>query len=182
MKNGYRWIPQGATPITVDGIDAVVYAYSTPSGPAAIAYGGKRSKPDWHYIYQTEERREKGIAAFFDGQRQHAEFVAQRKAERNVYQHDLKVGDILETSWGYDQTNVDFYEVVEVPSGKTVIIREIARRTTETGFMCGKTVPVRGKYIGDPITKRVAPGGYVAMDHHHAWKWDGKPSYCSWYA
>ena len=26
----------------------------------------------------------------------------------------LKVGDVLRSSWGYDQTNVDYYEVVEL--------------------------------------------------------------------
>lgn len=35
------------------------------------------------------------------------------------------VGDILYTSWGYDQTNVDFYQVIRV-SGKNAWIREIS--------------------------------------------------------
>ena len=33
----------------------------------------------------------------------------------------VEVGSFFECSWGYDQTNVDFYKVVEIsPSGKTV--------------------------------------------------------------
>jgi hypothetical protein len=38
----------------------------------------------------------------------------------------VKVGDVFERSWGYDQTNVDFYEVVSVSaSGKTGKARRV---------------------------------------------------------
>ena len=36
----------------------------------------------------------------------------------------VRVGDIFEASWGYDQTNVDHYQVVGV-TGKSVRIREV---------------------------------------------------------
>ncbi len=37
----------------------------------------------------------------------------------------VKVGDIFVRSWGYDQTNVDFYEIVEVSkTGKTAKARK----------------------------------------------------------
>jgi hypothetical protein len=38
----------------------------------------------------------------------------------------VKAGDIFYTSWGYDQTNVDFYLAIEVSkTGKTVKLRQI---------------------------------------------------------
>ena len=38
---------------------------------------------------------------------------ADRREQRKLTKdHDVKVGDIYYTSWGYDQTNIDFYEVV----------------------------------------------------------------------
>jgi hypothetical protein len=40
----------------------------------------------------------------------------------------VKVGDIFYCSWGYDQTNIDFYQVVELSaSGKTAKLREIGK-------------------------------------------------------
>jgi len=40
----------------------------------------------------------------------------------------VKVGDVFYTSWGYDQTNVDFYVVLSVtPSGKTAKLQKCAR-------------------------------------------------------
>lgn len=38
---------------------------------------------------------------------------------------EVKVGDFFESSWGYDQTNVDFYKVVGVTkSGKSVRVQK----------------------------------------------------------
>ena len=40
----------------------------------------------------------------------------------------MKVGDIFYTSWGYDQTNIDFAQIVEIsPSGKTVKCRMMSK-------------------------------------------------------
>ena len=39
----------------------------------------------------------------------------------------MKQGDIFVSSWGYDQTNVDFYEVVKV-AAKTVTLIPIERK------------------------------------------------------
>lgn len=45
-----------------------------------------------------------------------------------------KVGDIYYESWGYDQTQNDFCQVVKLsPSGKTVICRMMGKTTTEGG-------------------------------------------------
>lgn len=44
--------------------------------------------------------------------------------------HKLKVGDIFETSWGYDQTNYEYIVVLSIsPSGKTAICQRTACET-----------------------------------------------------
>lgn len=43
----------------------------------------------------------------------------------------VKVGDIFYTSWGYEQTNLDFYQVVGLVGKVTVKLRKIAKDTTE---------------------------------------------------
>ena len=37
----------------------------------------------------------------------------------------IKVGDIFEMSWGYEQTNVDFFRVEELKGKTQVVIREV---------------------------------------------------------
>lgn len=39
-----------------------------------------------------------------------------------------EVGDVLVSSWGYDQTNIDFYEVVKVTPKMVSIVRIKAKR------------------------------------------------------
>jgi hypothetical protein len=65
----------------------------------------------------------------------HAADKAARKAERSK-PHNLKVGNILVSSWGYDQTNAGCYEVARVVSTKSVEIQKIAKHSGgEDGFM-----------------------------------------------
>ena len=53
-----------------------------------------------------------------------------------------KVGDILYDSWGYDQTNIDYYEVVRTTKA-SVWIRSIAREMTDDQR---HVVPVAGAF------------------------------------
>jgi hypothetical protein len=72
--------------------------------------------------------------------------------------HDVKVGDIFQCSWGYDQTNIDYYEVTRVMASM-VEVREIAATREETAWLQGECVPAPGHYIGEPMRKRVAVYG-----------------------
>lgn len=103
-----------------------------------------------------------------------------------------QVGDVLVCSWGYDQTNVDFYKVLRVMAKSVAIVRIAAKVTESTGYMCGKSVPHEPHTIAagrgrDSMTKRVSPCstyGYSVKisDYATAFKWDGEPEYTSWYA
>lgn len=116
----------------------------------------------------------------------------------------VKVGDIFVRSWGYDQTNVNFYEVVRVtPSGKTLKLCEVGRMYAEDGQ---HVTPIPGAYKEDycarcgnhvahhnngtvtshaftsVFTKRLAKGWSGAPylnwnSYSGASLWDGKPEY-----
>jgi hypothetical protein len=104
--------------------------------------------------------------------------------------HGVEVGAIFCWSWGYDQTNVDFYEVVGV-TAKSVRVREIASEPvpgTDRGGMSCSVRPIPGRFTSEKIeTKQVKrtdddraylskPYGWCEQttpgEHHH----------CSWYA
>lgn len=42
----------------------------------------------------------------------------------------FQVGDVLYSSWGYEQTNINFYQVVKA-TDKTVWVREISKQIEE---------------------------------------------------
>ncbi len=82
-----------------------------------------------------------------------------KKAEleiRNNMNHGYKVGQVLYDSWGYEQTNIDFYQVVEV-SEKSIKIRSIAGELVPSshGHDYGKTRPVVDSFSGEVILKKV---------------------------
>ena len=130
-----------------------------------------------------------------------------RQRAKSQYQNPFHVGDILHHSWGYDQTNCDFYQVVVVKKA-TVILRKIAASTVpgSEGFMCEKLMPVKDAFIekgtqaltkvGHDITpqnpnikKRVSfyvkEDGtlryYISVPFGWCDLWDGNPQYSSWY-
>jgi hypothetical protein len=95
----------------------------------------------------------------------------------------VQVGAILSSSWGYDQTNVDFFEVTGMTkSGRTVTIRELAKIKTYDGDMTGKVRAIPGKYVGAPMTRRVTGGWIKVSGHQHGGLWDGTDKYFSEYA
>jgi len=95
--------------------------------------------------------------------------------ERKQFQHTFKEGDILVTSWGYDQTNVDFYQVTNV-IGKAVEIREIGLKVVGgQGGPQEDVMPLPNQFIGPP--KRKIPTGECLRlnTYSSACPWDGKP-------
>jgi len=107
--------------------------------------------------------------------------AAERKRQAAETKAKLQVGSLLVNSWGYDQTNVDFYEVVGRKPA-SVVLRKIAGDLTETGSMCGKTTPRPGIFIGAPFVKRITPYG-VNFTHGGCGITDpGSTHYASWYA
>jgi len=95
----------------------------------------------------------------------------------------LNIGDILDSHWGYEQTNVDYYEVVGLTT-KSVKIRQIESQRRYTAAMCGECVPVKGMYRGHVKTKLVKATAnglpYLKLTSYScAWKWNGKPNFFS---
>lgn len=184
----FKWtresfIPKGAEEIKDTESNAVGYLYLSNGKWCALAFGGKRQKPDLHYSFLGEEQARARIQQHFEGQRAKAEAKAERRKAQKQFTTSLVVGDLLYTSWGYEQTNVEWFQVTEVkPSGKTVVLREVAREVEDTGFMSGVSKPLKDAFVGEPLTKRVRTGDAVSIDNvRSAFKWNGKPKYCSWY-
>lgn len=94
----------------------------------------------------------------------------------------VNVGDFLVSSWGYDQTNVDFYEVV-AKTKKMVAIREVEKKYVgPRDAPSVKVMPVPGRYTGPALKKKPKAGwrGGVTVrinSYSSAHLWDGKPQY-----
>jgi len=91
------------------------------------------------------------------------------------------VGDILCNTWGWEQTNVDWWQVVAV-GAKTIKIQRIRGKTTETYPMQGDSVPLRNEFVTGAKLKRVGEDGTVTSRFGVFRKWDGKAVAWSAYA
>jgi hypothetical protein len=93
-----------------------------------------------------------------------------------------QVGDILYSSWGYDQTNIDFYQITKV-TPRQVIIEQLQKKVTGGGRGQDKVMPVPGRL--DPRGKKLRRkwseyNGGVSVSinsYSSAYSWDGKPQW-----
>lgn len=76
------------------------------------AYKWNAKNNVFYYSYPNEEKAAKSAETFLNNCLEHKKSVAERRAARSGG-HSLKVGDILCASWGYEQTNVDYYKVTK---------------------------------------------------------------------
>ena len=105
---------------------------------------------------------------------------------RYIYDNrHIAEGDIFYTSWGYDQTNVDFYMVKKrIGKGSALVVpvenkmvHELCQEAQDAVVpytpMQGKPFRARIKYVcwDDFKTPRISVG------HRDARVWDGKPKY-----
>lgn len=60
-----------------------------------------------------------------------------KKASEKVNKFGVKVGDLFSASWGYDQTNVDFFQVVALVGESSVRVREVYPRMIDESPTCG---------------------------------------------
>lgn len=174
---------QDLKPVDCSGADAAVYTYSVLDKPYAIGFHGKAAKPDFHNRFSNEDQRSQHIARYIEGRRARAKMMTERKAEQST-NHTLKVGDILVSSWGYDQTNIDFYQVIRVVSPKSVEICAIeAKSGPEDGFMTAHCVANKDAFKGKAMIKRANHTNSVRIaSYAHASPWNGKAERYSWYA
>jgi Peptidase M66 len=129
-------------------------------------------------------------------------------AEKSAHEDGYQPGAILESSWGYDQTNVDYFQIVK-RTNDTVFLIPLNSRNVESKDMRGQCIPADpmqpGEYVscvgtwnGKPIRRRLCRykesinnppssgriGQVFGCSIKHGWcrLWDGSPSHWTAYA
>lgn len=187
LKSGRMMcVPETATDVAylvcADGKSAVVQ-FDLNGVACAVVFAGASAKKAWGYSFHSADRRADRVTDWMMGQDgKHAAKLAEQ-ALRKATPHTLTVGSILYASWGYDQTNVDFYEVVAV-RGAAVDLREISKTRQMQGSDHGTCVANPGQFMGEVIKgKRPDRHNCVRISScQHASPWSGKPlHWSSWH-
>ena len=159
-----------------EDVDLEVWKYEKKGSLFGVAFAGRAQKPVWHYRFRSEGQLQKKIDDSIKTRRSIAQNRKERAEQRKI-PHSLKKGDILSSSWGYDQTNIDFYEVVDVLA-KSVVVRKIGEKVVKSSPGSDYVVPAPGKFIGPAMRKRATKDNYVRIDSvSSASPWNGKPLY-----
>lgn len=77
----------------------------------------------------------------------------------------MTTGTILISEWGWEQTNVDFYQIVR-STAKSVWIRPIAHTRKEVGFDEYEVEPLKDHFLDDNIKgelHRINKNGYITL-------------------
>ena len=195
--NSSRFIPTSYTEVIVIP-ELGLEVYQSITNKTAIGFVGKGKNNNFHYRYTSVERMETAINEWVQRQKDFAERKAAEKANKKKLNDEInakdhfKVGDFIVNTWGWEQTNVDFYIVTDVKD-KTIEIKEVYGSRVEGsdyshGMACEVVPTPRLIEDGKSYKLRVKSGyqGSVALSNpksfYYMHKWSGKPEYNSWYA
>lgn len=124
------------------------------------------------FIKQVKNQEDKEVAA-------HNKYLNEKNEEKKLF----VPGAIVYSSWGYDQTNIDFYEILE-RKNDFVIIQEIGQvRDYDSMGDSGTCMPNKDIKIGEPFRKKITKNASINLESYKGcWLWDGKPKSWSSYA
>lgn len=167
----------------------VIYEQLTPKGKYS------KSKILNSYVFRSIKDCQQWIEKTYNNlaanlTRREEEKKKRREENAAVNAADFyKVGDIIVNTWGWEQTNVDFYQVVKV-GNRTIEIHAIAGKMVDGSgqsyAMSCDMLPLKDQFLteGKAYNLRVKAHGYLSnpASYYYMHKWDGRPMYCSWYA
>lgn len=194
MRNAFLtrnfYIPTDAVPEThpsgTNGAVCYRYEYDLRNGPrvyGVVAFQGRATKPVFKDAYWNEAARERRITEFWESVTARDAYKEEQKESRKK-PHTLKVGDIVYHSWGWEQTNIEFYEVMAV-TDHTVTLEEIGSKTVSSeglSSMASYVVADASSRTGKITKHRVRGDNSIIMKHGWCGAWDGVKKYTSWYA
>lgn len=181
-----RHIPEGAEVRDYPALRLTVCLWDVPAVPNRyfmMIYKGRRTVHEERGGYYDTARRAFRVREIVARETR----AAEERQQREQAAHGLAVGDVVYSTWGIEQTNVHFFQVVRVPSLRSAVVRPILATTTADSeyAMTGHKVPKVGDFEGTAETMHRACGLHALNGGKHARgdlvRWDGTPRRVSWY-
>ena len=159
----------------------------------------KANKFRWHNIKKCWYAKENPTILEVVKNIQQGKIEIVTKENTSINEYGVKVGDIFYMSWGYEQTNLDFFRVEKLRGKTQVVIREVRLKVKEevgiSSMSSNRIYDINNyKYVENSVfikdnekgeIKRISGNKdkpYISMDCGIANKYDGdKALYESWY-
>ena len=135
---------------------------ATLDGLKKLGFRWHNKKKLW-YAKNTPERLEMA-QAIADGE-EYAEQIREEEPKKAkpepVNKYGVKVGDVFYDSWGYEQTNIDFYQVIALRGKTQVVLAAIGAYSRQDGFCSAMVKPKKDDFL---------TGGYITRLQRHGEK------------
>jgi hypothetical protein len=160
----------------------------------------RKEKLIHNYVFKTIDEAnnyyEKQLNAYLSYyERKEKEKQAKKVFNSNIVASEhFKVGDIIVNTWGWEQTNTEFYQITEVKN-KMIVVRAIYQKDVDGShdFMCCDVMPDINNFIEDGHFARTynlrlksSSNGDIMIcnpkSFYYFHKWSGKAQYSSHYA
>jgi len=176
----------------------VLKGKNVKGSPTIHIWKPKAIKPYATFYFNSIPARESYLEKQIESYNAYKKIKEERKKARKGTDEDLKkiqVGSIFHYSWGYDQTNCEFFQVIE-KKGRMVIVKEISQKRIGEAVSCMSDykMPIKDSFLkprfegdkqGQEIKKKIQfSNGKAFLSFDYGWcsLWDGEKKYCSWYA
>lgn len=146
------------------GVLVLMHCSQHQKSVTMVAFSGRKIKPEIYAKFGGAAYAERYLKGWLERLKKVAERKAIEKAERAAKVaagHGLKVGDILSTTWGWEQTNWEYFQVTKLMGKRSVEVREVAQCREDSGHMQGLCTPIKNAFKGDPKVYRVTPDGSI---------------------
>ena len=158
-----------------------IFEYSK-NGIISCAIFEKRGyKPAHHYRFKDEAQR----TIWINQRKEYADkdIINEQKRLQQAFEEAAQYvpGAIIYDSWGWEQTNIDFYLITD-RKNNTLTLQRIGEKREYSSSMSGTTTPDPSKFIDEPFKKRISKNGYINLASYSCTRlYDGKPkSWSSW--
>ena len=111
----------------------------------------------WAYRYTDFDKMQSFAQEKYDTIRANLDAKVKYKEEQKILKQQLKeqvqIGDIFKCSWGFEQTNINLYKIIE-KKGSKVLVQEIGYKSIEITSWCSEYVQAdEENLIGEPFYK-----------------------------
>lgn len=149
-----RYVP-ASYQLAIEEPELGIQVYIDAERICAMGFAGRRNNPDFRYRFNNMAQLNAYVEEFVARIRNRAEYQQQRRAERVAANRNavVNVGDIFQAMWGYDQTNIDYFQVVAV-RGQMMDVRPIRALSEGNGLPDqGVCVPAPNNFIGERVRR-----------------------------
>lgn len=145
-----------------------------------VVFGPKGFNPIIRYFFRTFADRAEYAAKYQNDIDTQVEREKVYEIRRNLEKDKIQISAILYSSWGYEQTNIDFYQVID-RRGVWVTLQQIGQiKNYDYTANSGNCIADPETKKGEPFKKKITNYGYIKLcSYSTASIWDGRPLYWS---